>query len=113
MAATILAAGLSVLAFLLGAAIVGAVKWAAAINRATQAATGTVAQLAERIGELATDVRELAVSSQDVALVRAELAAHVRLADERWSMLGGFIPHPRYTGAEGRRSRREPAAEVV
>lgn len=87
----VIAVVLAVLAPLTVAAVVGLVKWGAAVNRALS-----------KLGEVAADVRDLAAATQDTALLRAELTAHIRMADERWGMLGGIIPHPRYPLADHR-----------
>lgn len=80
-----------VVAPLVVAAVVGLVKWGGAVNRALVA-----------LVELAADVRDLAASVRDLGEFRAEFRAHVRQADDRWTTLGGLIPHPRYVGADDR-----------
>lgn len=88
-----------VIAPLVVASVVGIVKWGGAVNRALAT-----------LGELAADVRDLAAAAQDTVLLRAEFTAHVSLADERWTQLGGIVPHPRYGTADDRPRRPSTAA---
>lgn len=83
----------------------GGVAWARSTNRAVV----QVVRLAEHVGELATDLRDLAgdvralaTAATDVAVLRAEFRAHESQANERWRLLGGFIPSPRYLSDDNR-----------
>lgn len=89
---------LPVCATMLTALLLGAAAWARSINKAVAG----LPVLIEKLGELASDVRDLAASSTDVLLCRAELRAHVSIAEDRWRMIGGAIPHPRYVTADDR-----------
>jgi hypothetical protein len=88
----------AVLATLLGAIILGAAAWARGISKAA----ASIPQLVKNLGELAADVRDLAAASTENLLTRAELRSHVALAEERWRMIGGVIPHPRYVSDDNR-----------
>lgn len=89
---------LPVLATVLATVLLGAAAWARSINKAVAG----IPALIEKLGELAGDVRDLAAASTDAILTRAELRAHISLAEDRWRMLGGAIPHPRYATADDR-----------
>lgn len=94
---------------LLVAAIVGGGKWAAAMNRAVTTSAQQSTALVAKLGDLAADVRELAVAAQDTVLLRAEFRGHCAQAEERWTLLlGRAVPTPRdaYEGDERRRHPR-------
>lgn len=87
-----------VVAPLLVAAVLGVVKSAGALVRWGAEVTRALSKLAE----LVDDVRDLTASVRDLSDVRAELRAHVALAEDRWHSL---IPEPRHQPADPRRAR--------
>lgn len=73
-------------AALTAASVLGGAKWLRAVNAA--------------VGRL-TDVAETLTGVTDrVAQIDHRLTETSRQCDERWSRLGGLIPHPRWAAAD-------------